>query len=139
VQTGVGMSFIATVGQLLLRSGGGQLTGWGSLDMTEEYVGGPARVGRRTIFKAAGAGFGLYFLTSLGGRPAALEAAAAESSTMLAPGRIRKFAVPVLIPPAMPKAGNVRTPGGVTADYYEISVRQIEQQILPLPFPRTTV
>jgi FtsP/CotA-like multicopper oxidase with cupredoxin domain len=38
----------------------------------------------------------------------------------------------------MPRAG-FRVWGGKLVDYYEIAVRQFEQQILPAPLPRTTV
>ena len=107
--------------------------------MADDKLMGSPGVGRRTVLKAAGAGFGLYFLASLGGRPVAVQAAAAESSTLLPPGLIPKYATPVLIPPAMPKAGVVRSRDGRRADHYEISARQFEQQILPVPMPRTTV
>ncbi|MHB1018261.1 MAG: multicopper oxidase domain-containing protein [Coriobacteriia bacterium] len=49
-------------------------------------------------------------------------------------GAIPKYAAPLLVPPAMPRAS---TEGGV--DYYEISMKQFEQQILPAGFPKTTV
>jgi hypothetical protein len=39
----------------------------------------------------------------------------------------------------MPRAGTITLPGGKPADYYEISMRQISQQILPAGFPETTV
>jgi FtsP/CotA-like multicopper oxidase with cupredoxin domain len=39
----------------------------------------------------------------------------------------------------MPTAGTVPLGAGRTADYYEISVRQFAQQILPAPLPPTTV
>ena len=39
----------------------------------------------------------------------------------------------------MPKAGTVKLKGGKNADYYEISMRQIMQQILPAGLPATTV
>lgn len=55
------------------------------------------------------------------------------------PTQIPKFKSPLLIPPAMPNAGTVTTPAGATADYYEIAVRQFEQQILPEGLPKTTV
>lgn len=51
----------------------------------------------------------------------------------LDPASITKYAMPLVIPPAMPK-----TSGG-RVDYYEIAVRQFQQQILPTPLPRTTV
>jgi FtsP/CotA-like multicopper oxidase with cupredoxin domain len=42
--------------------------------------------------------------------------------------------MPLVIPPAMPKTGRIGR-----ADYYEIAVRQFQQQILPLDMPPTTV
>ena len=50
----------------------------------------------------------------------------------LDPTSIPKYQTPLIIPPAMPKTG-----GG--ADYYEIAVRQFQQQILPTGMPKTTV
>ena len=49
----------------------------------------------------------------------------------LDPIAVPKYQTPLLIPPAMPKAGTVKLKGGKNADYYEISMRQIAQQILP--------
>ncbi len=46
---------------------------------------------------------------------------------------------PLLIPPVMPKAGTIKLKGGKNADYYEISMRQFPQQILPAGLPATTV
>ena len=57
----------------------------------------------------------------------------------LEPGTVPRFATPLLIPPVMPRAGTITLRGGKNADYYEISVRQFAQQILPAGFPRTTV
>jgi len=54
------------------------------------------------------------------------------------PAAIDKFKTPLLIPPAMPRAGEVTGPDG-PIDYYEISMRQFEQQILPEGAPKTTV
>jgi spore coat protein A len=39
----------------------------------------------------------------------------------------------------MPRAATITMPGGKPADYYEISMKQFEEQILPSGFPRTTV
>jgi FtsP/CotA-like multicopper oxidase with cupredoxin domain len=50
-----------------------------------------------------------------------------------------KFVTPMLVPPVMPKAGTIRQTGGQNIDYYEISMRQIAQQILPAGHPPTTV
>ena len=50
-----------------------------------------------------------------------------------------KYVTPLLIPPVMPRAGTITMPGGKPADYYEISMRQFAQQILPAGMPATTV
>jgi FtsP/CotA-like multicopper oxidase with cupredoxin domain len=57
----------------------------------------------------------------------------------LDPTSVPKFTTPMLIPPVMPKAGVVRDQGGRLVDYYEISMRQFGQQILPAGMPKTTV
>ena len=51
----------------------------------------------------------------------------------LDPTSISKYAMPLVIPPAMPKTG------GGPVDYYEIAVRQFSQPILPTGMPATTV
>ncbi len=63
----------------------------------------------------------------------------AESTTStLDPALLPKFVTPLLIPPVMPRAGTVERRGS-RIDYYEISVRQLSQQILPEGYPATTV
>ncbi len=57
----------------------------------------------------------------------------------LDPLAIPKFVTPLLIPPVMPSAGTIKQKSGKNADYYEISVRQFAQQILPAGLPVTTV
>jgi spore coat protein A, manganese oxidase len=57
----------------------------------------------------------------------------------LNPNSVTKYATPMLIPPVMPRAATLTMPGGKPADYYEISVRQFQQQILPTGMPKTTV
>ncbi len=57
----------------------------------------------------------------------------------LHPASIPKFATPLLIPPVMPRAGRLTNRAGKKVDYYEISVRQFAQQILPTGMPSTTV
>lgn len=57
----------------------------------------------------------------------------------LNPGAVPKFQTPLLIPPVMPMAGRIPLRGGKNADYYEISMRQFSQQILPAGLPATTV
>jgi len=56
----------------------------------------------------------------------------------LDPASITKFVTPLLIPPVMPRAGTIRQ-AGMTVDYYEISVKQFSQQVLPAGLPPTTV
>jgi FtsP/CotA-like multicopper oxidase with cupredoxin domain len=57
----------------------------------------------------------------------------------LDPISIPKFRTPLLVPPAMPRAGRIARRGGKTIDYYEIAVRQFSQQVLPPGLPATTV
>jgi FtsP/CotA-like multicopper oxidase with cupredoxin domain len=57
----------------------------------------------------------------------------------LDPEAVTKYATPLLIPPAMPRAGKVNVRGGKNIDYYEIAMRQFQQQILPPGLPATTV
>jgi len=57
----------------------------------------------------------------------------------LDPASVPKFQTPMLIPPVMPRAGVIRERRGKFTDYYEISMRQFEQQILPAPLPATQV
>lgn len=56
----------------------------------------------------------------------------------LDPATIDKFVTPLLIPPAMPRAGGPDI-GNQDFDYYEISMRQFSQQVLPEGQPATTV
>jgi len=69
-------------------------------------------------------------------KPAGASAPAAVSP--LDPESIDKFATPLLIPPVMPRAKAPES-GGQELDYYEISMRQLSQQILPEGLPKTTV
>ena len=57
----------------------------------------------------------------------------------LDPTTVPKFQTPLLIPPVMPRAGTIKQPGGKSVDYYEISMKQITQQVLPAGLPATTV
>ncbi len=93
---------------------------------------------RRTFIKAvgaAGAGFVLYSYLP-GGTKRAL---AAIPGGTLDPLTVPKYMTPMLIPPVMPRAGTITMPGGKPGDYYEISMKQFSQQILPAGFPKTTV
>jgi spore coat protein A, manganese oxidase len=57
----------------------------------------------------------------------------------LDPLSVPKYQTPLLIPPVMPKAGTIKQQGGKNVDYYEISVREFDQQILPTGLPATKV
>jgi len=57
----------------------------------------------------------------------------------LDPGDVPKYQTLLLIPPVMPTAGTITQKGGMNIDYYEISVKQFPQQILPAGMPSTTV
>jgi FtsP/CotA-like multicopper oxidase with cupredoxin domain len=85
----------------------------------------------------AAAGAGLYLTTRFGGK---LQRVFAQiPGGTLDPDAIPKYATPLLIPPVMPKAGIIKQKGGKNIDYYEISMRQISEQILPVGLPSTTV
>jgi bilirubin oxidase len=55
------------------------------------------------------------------------------------PNAIPKYLTPLVIPPAMPRTRKLKAKGGKNIDYYEIAVRQFQQQILPAGMPPTTV
>jgi FtsP/CotA-like multicopper oxidase with cupredoxin domain len=61
---------------------------------------------------------------------------AVQNNGSLDPTSITKYASPMVIPPAMPKDNKGKKKG---FDYYEIAVRQFQQQILPSGMPSTTV
>ena len=68
-----------------------------------------------------------------------LDARAQLPGGSLDPLSVPKYQTPLLIPPVMPKAAKLNQQGGKNVDYYEISVKQFPQQILPAPLPATTV
>jgi FtsP/CotA-like multicopper oxidase with cupredoxin domain len=87
-----------------------------------------------------GAGAGLFFIGQAGGHLFRVPvAAAAIPGGTLDPVDVPKYQTALLIPPAMPRAGTITMPGGKPADYYEISMKQFPQQILPAGLPATTV
>ena len=97
------------------------------------------RISRRTFVAwVGGTGAGFYLLGRVPGMSAPVAIAAIPGGT-LDPTTVPKFDTPMLIPPVMPKANVLRMPGGKPVDYYEISMRQISQQILPAGLPKTTV
>ncbi|UGS37664.1 multicopper oxidase family protein [Capillimicrobium parvum] len=97
------------------------------------------RFSRRTFVAwVGGASAGYYLFGRLPGRRAS-EALALVAGGTLDPTTIAKFQTPMLIPPVMPRAATIRQRGDKPVDYYEISMRQFEQQILPAGLPATTV
>jgi FtsP/CotA-like multicopper oxidase with cupredoxin domain len=96
------------------------------------------KISRRTFVKYTA---GSTMLTLFGFNPklGIREALAAIPGGTLDPVGVPKFQTPLLIPPVMPKAGTIVQRGGKNIDYYEISMRQITQQILPAGLPATTV
>jgi FtsP/CotA-like multicopper oxidase with cupredoxin domain len=97
-------------------------------------------VSRRDFLRiSGGAGIGLFFVGSVAGELFRIPAAAALEGGLLDPKSVRKYVTPLLIPPVMPRAAVIGQRGGKPVDYYEISVRQFEQQILPADLPKTKV
>lgn len=94
-------------------------------------------ISRRDFLKLTGAGV-LSLYTATRGK-FSLRAKAAIPGGDLDPATVTKYATPLLIPPVMPRAGTFKTRGGKNGDYYEISMRQFQQQILPAGLPPTTV
>ena len=94
---------------------------------------------RRTFIAwVGGASAGFYLFGRLPGMSAPVALAQLPGGT-LDPLDIPKYQTPMLIPPVMPRAGTITLPGGKPADYYEISMTQFPEQILPAGLPATTV
>lgn len=93
---------------------------------------------RRAFIRAvggAGAGFALYAYLPSG----ILSAVADVPGGDLAPASVPKYQTPLLIPPVMPRTEIIRVAGGKPIDYYEISMEQFAQQVLPAGLPATQV
>ena len=93
-------------------------------------------ISRREFLKLSGAGMLSLYAVSHGNLT--LRARAAIPGGTLDPADVRKFVTPLLIPPVMPRAATL-TQRGKPVDYYEISMKQFEEQILPAGMPKTTV
>ncbi len=98
-------------------------------------------VSRRDFLRiSGGAGAGLFFVGQVGGQLFRVPVAAAkDAGEPLDPSRVTKYTTALLIPPVMPRAGTITQRGGKRVDYYEVSMRQFAQQILPAGMPPTTV
>ncbi len=62
----------------------------------------------------------------------------AEATPALDPAAVPKYVTPLVVPPAMPFTSTV-SEGGHLVRFYEIAVRQFQQQVLPVGLPATTV
>jgi FtsP/CotA-like multicopper oxidase with cupredoxin domain len=101
-----------------------------------------SRFSRRTFVAwVGGATAGYYLFRRLPGASAPIALGQVPGGS-LDPTSIPKYETPMLIPPVMPRAGTIKR-RGVPIDYYEISMRQITEQILPPGppdhLPETTV
>jgi FtsP/CotA-like multicopper oxidase with cupredoxin domain len=97
------------------------------------------RFSRRTFVAwVGGVSAGFYLFGRLPGTSAPVALAQIPGDT-LDPAGVDKFVTALLIPPVMPRARTIVAPGGKPVDYYEISMRQFAQQILPVGLPKTTV
>jgi bilirubin oxidase len=92
---------------------------------------------RRRFLKLSALTGGGVFLYSKLGFPT--RAFAAIPGGTLDPETISKYTTPLIIPPAMPRTSKINVKGDKNIDYYEIAVRQFQQQILPPGMPQTTV
>ena len=94
-------------------------------------------ISRRNFLKLSGAGLLSLYVASRG--KFSLRAQAQIPGGTLDPLAVPKYGTPLLIPPVMPMAGVIKQKGGKNIESYEISVKQISQQILPAGLPPTTV
>lgn len=90
---------------------------------------------RRGFFKLSGASL----VAVMAMRNKVFRVQAAIPGGTLDPASVTKYVTPLLVPPVMPVADTLKLKGGKNADYYEISVKQFDQQILPAGLPATTV
>ena len=88
---------------------------------------------RQFLVGSAAAGTGLFLVSFAGGTR--IVRAVPIPGASLDPEDITKFVTPLLIPPVMPRARTIPQRGGKPIDYYEISMRQLSQQILPTGLP----
>src|SRR3990167_7732708 len=91
---------------------------------------------RRTFLKYTGGTVLTLYAFDRFGVPVALAQIPGGS---LDPHDIAMFQTPLLIPPVMPRASKFNRLAGKQVDYYEISVKQFAQQILPAGLPATIV
>jgi len=89
---------------------------------------GKYKMNRRRFLKIGFAGGAALFVPWHFKLP---KAWAQPAGPTLVPGDVPKYVTPMLIPQVMPKAGVIKQKGGKKVDYYEISMKQFNQQSLP--------
>jgi FtsP/CotA-like multicopper oxidase with cupredoxin domain len=98
------------------------------------------RFSRRELLRyGAYTGAGIYLVGRVPGARGASVVAVAAAGPTLDPTSIDQFVTPLTIPPAMPRTAKIALKGEKNIDYYEIAVRQFEQQVLPVGMPKTAV
>jgi len=102
-----------------------------------------SQLSRRQFIRTAGVGAAAVGAAAYGfGHVASAEPVPGGT---LEPDDVPKYVTPLVIPPAMPRTEKISMKKGRNIDYYEIAVRQFNQQILPpmdkdgYPLPATTV
>jgi bilirubin oxidase len=98
------------------------------MDGSNKWVG---TLARRTFLKTCAASSGLRLVSAASGLVRRAEAEGACNGPTLDPLSIPKYVRDLIVPPAMPLTGRITTPHGEPADYYEIAVRQFQQEIVP--------
>lgn len=93
-------------------------------------------ISRRAFLRYSGGTALTLFLVGASG---VKETLATIPGGTLDPSAIPKFTSALLVPPVMPKSSRLVARASRNIDYYEISMRQVVQQVLPSSLPATTV
>jgi spore coat protein A len=89
-------------------------------------------INRRDFLKLSGAGVLSLYVATRG--KFLLRAQAQIPGGTLDPLSVPKYQTPMLIPPVMPRANKFKKTMGQNVDYYEISMKQFRQKILPASY-----
>ena len=110
-------------------------------DQNKDQSNGAQNPARRMFIKTVGtAGAALLLPVKAFSRVNFLPLATAQlAGGSLPPGQIPKYRTALFIPPAMPRTSVLQDAHGHNIDYYEIAVRQFQQQMLPMGLPATTI
>lgn len=102
-----------------------------------KFLSGAAVLGATLLVPSKALGLGALSVLGAGSPSARTVVPQAIPGGSLDPTLVTKYDLPLIIPPAMPRTVKAGIPRKI--DYYEISVRQFQQQILPSGMPTTTV